>query len=83
MIIDVLNNDLDFRFADASNTECLQVSFAGQVAQGKTEIIEDRRIRFTPDPGFTGIAKFQYAVQSITYRDRMRVGSVTVNVSDR
>ena len=82
LIIDVLANDLDYRFQDIHNHECLQVSFVGQVANGKTEIIGDRQIRYTPNVGFMGTDKFQYAIQARSWRDRMRVGSVTVDVSD-
>jgi hypothetical protein len=83
LIIDVLSNDLDYRFMDESNNECIEVSFVGQVANGKTEIIRGRQIKYTPKAGFKGTDKFQYAIQCKSFRERMRVGSVTVNVSDK
>jgi len=82
VLIGVLDNDRDFRFQDFHNTECIQVTFAGQAANGTTEIVGDRQILYTPRDGFTGTEKFQYAIQSNTYRDRMRVELVTVHVTD-
>lgn len=80
ILISPLDNDLDHRFADSSNTRCLQVSFVGQAAIGTTERVGTRQIRYTPSPGFIGTEKFQYAIQSSTFRDRIRVGSITVHV---
>ncbi len=81
LIIDALGNDKDHRFADPSNRECLHIHYVGQTENGKTELISNnQKIKYTPNPGFRGTDKFQYGIQSRTYRDSMQVGSVTVNV---
>jgi hypothetical protein len=81
VIIDSLANDKDYRFNDASNTECLHIHYVGQTANGRTELVNDnQQIKYTPNPGFKGVDKFQYAIQSKTFRDRIRVGSVTIHV---
>jgi len=81
VVIDVLANDKDYRFADPSNRECLHIHYVGQTANGRTELINsNQQIKYTPNPGFKGTDKFQYGIQSKTYRDGMQVGSITVNV---
>ena len=81
LVIDALGNDQDYRYADPSNSESLHLHYAGQTENGRTELInQNQQILYTPNPGFRGIDKFQYGIQSNTHRDGMQVGSITVHV---
>lgn len=80
VIVDALANDHD---PDGDTLRIVAAGVLGPAGAGQVEVTPDQRVRFAPQPGFTGVVTIAYAVsdgqQTATALIRVQVSSVVAN----